>query len=262
MIQNYDLVVIGSGTAAQVASSRVRAAGWSVAVIDHLPFGGTCALRGCDSTKVLISGVDAVDMARRMRGRGITGEAAISWPDLIAFKRTFTDPVPANHERRYAERGIDVFHGTARFTAPSTIEVPSVAFTLPPIASVGLGEAQALATGLRFRVNRQKVSNWYTARRVAETVYGYKTLVEGDSGRILGAHLVGPHADVVINLFALAIRNGLPAEQIKQTIFAYPTGASDIGYMLHRLKGELYRDPGIGHHLPKLRGVENRDNAD
>jgi len=36
----------------------------------------------------------------------------------------------------------------------------------------------------------------------------------------------------LINLFALAIRNGLPAEQIKQTIFAYPTGASDIGYML------------------------------
>jgi len=110
--------------------------------------------------------------------------------------------------------------------------VPSVAFTLPPIAGVGLGEAQAVATGLRFRVNRQKVPNWYTARRVAETVYGYKTLVEEDSGRILGAHLVGPHADELINLFSLAIRNGLTAEQIKQTIFAYPTGASDIGYML------------------------------
>ena len=47
----YDLAVIGSGTATQVGSSRVRAAGWSVAVIDHLPFGGTCALRGCDPKK-------------------------------------------------------------------------------------------------------------------------------------------------------------------------------------------------------------------
>ena len=65
----YDLVVIGTGTAAQVAGSRVRAAGWSVAVIDHLPFGGTCALRGCDPKKMLISGAEAVALARRMRGR-------------------------------------------------------------------------------------------------------------------------------------------------------------------------------------------------
>ncbi len=121
--KTYDLVVIGSGTAAQVASSRVRAAGWSVAVIDHLPFGGTCALRGCDPKKMLISGAEAIDMARRMRGRGVTGELGISWPDLIAFKRTFTDPVPANHERRYAERGIDAFHGKARFAGQTTIEV-------------------------------------------------------------------------------------------------------------------------------------------
>jgi len=41
--KTYDLVVIGSGTAAQVVSFRVHAAAWSVAVIDHLPFGGTCA---------------------------------------------------------------------------------------------------------------------------------------------------------------------------------------------------------------------------
>ncbi len=119
----YDLAVIGSGTAAQVASSRVRAAGWSVAVIDHLPFGGTCALRGCDPKKMLISGAEAIDMARRMRGRGVTGELGISWPDLIAFKRTFTDPVPQKQEHRLAERGIDAFHGKARFTGQTTIEV-------------------------------------------------------------------------------------------------------------------------------------------
>ncbi len=38
--------------------------------------------------------------------------------------------------------------------------------------------------------------------------------------------------DEVINVFALAIRNGLTAEDLKTTMFAYPTGASDIGYML------------------------------
>jgi glutathione reductase (NADPH) len=121
--KTYDLAVIGSGTVAQVASFRLRAAGWSVAVIDHLPFGGTCALRGCDPKKMLINGAEAIDMARRMRGRGVSGELGISWPDLIAFKRTFTDPVPQKQEHRLAERGIDAFHGKARFAGRTTIEV-------------------------------------------------------------------------------------------------------------------------------------------
>lgn len=57
-------------------------------------------------------------------------------------------------------------------------------------------------------------------------------MVEDKTDRILGAHLVGPHADEVINLFALAIQQGITAEAVKSTMFAYPTGASDIGYML------------------------------
>jgi glutathione reductase (NADPH) len=81
-------------------------------------------------------------------------------------------------------------------------------------------------------VKSERTPGWYTARRVAEMVYGHKTIVEEDTGRMLGAHLVGPHADEVINLFGLAIRNGLTAEDLKAMIFAYPTSASDIGYML------------------------------
>jgi glutathione reductase (NADPH) len=41
-------------------------------------------------------------------------------------------------------------------------------------------------------------------RRVAASVYGYKTLMDESTGRLVGAHLVGPHADEVINLFGLA----------------------------------------------------------
>ena len=75
------------------------------------------------------------------------------------------------------------------------------------------------------------MEDWYTARRVGESVYGDETLIEDGSGRILGAHLVGPHADEVINLFGIAIRRDLTADDLKSTIFAYPTGASDIGAM-------------------------------
>ncbi len=74
-MKTYDLVIIGSGTAAQVASSRVRAAGWSVALVDHRPFGGTCALRGCDPKKMLISGAEAIDVLTRMGRHGVVGEA-------------------------------------------------------------------------------------------------------------------------------------------------------------------------------------------
>jgi len=444
----YDLIVIGTGTAAQVAAGRVRRAGRTVAVIDHRPFGGTCALRGCDPKKMLVSGAEAVDWWRRMHRRGVAGETRIDWPELIAFKRTFTDPIPKKREADFSKQGIEAFHGTARFTAPGTITVeghalqgrniliatgaqpvplgfagaeyaitsdsfmeleqlpdrivmigggyiaaefshiaaragahvtvlqrgarmlprfdadlvgwlmekfseigidvrtdntvtaieragqelrvqtqtsrgmaavsadlvvhaagrvpdiaelklfagqvevkdgrislnqylqsisnpivyaagdtaaegppltpvsshdgkvvaanilegnrhrpdyrgvPSVAFTLPPIAAVGLSEATARKQVPKLRVKSERVPGWYTARRVGESVYGYKTLVEEDSGRILGAHLVGPHADEVINLFGLAIRHSLTVDDLKATMFAYPTGASDIGSML------------------------------
>ena len=124
MTQHYDLVVIGSGTAASVAATRCREAGWRVAVIDHLPFGGTCALRGCDPKKVLVGVAEAVDSARRMCGKGVAGdEPHIDWGALIKFKRSFTEPVPARKEKSFAESGIDAFHGRARFIGPSTVVV-------------------------------------------------------------------------------------------------------------------------------------------
>src|SRR5581483_2440685 len=119
----YDLIVIGTGTAAQVAAGRVRKAGRSVVVIDHRPFGGTCALRGCDPKKMLVSGAEAVDLAHRMHARGVPGELRIDWKDLIAFKRSFTNPVPKKREESFAKQGIDAFHGTARFTGPNTVSV-------------------------------------------------------------------------------------------------------------------------------------------
>jgi glutathione reductase (NADPH) len=115
---------------------------------------------------------------------------------------------------------------------PNYLGVPSVAFTIPPIASVGLSEMAARQQGLKFRVHSQKTSDWYAARRVGETAYGFKVLIEEQTDRVLGAHLIGPHVDEVINVFALAIRHGLTAADLKTTIFGYPTGASDVGYML------------------------------
>src|SRR5882672_7067735 len=124
MTKKYDLVVIGTGTAAQVAASKCRSAGWKVAVIDHLPFGGTCALRGCDPKKVLVGVAEAVDYAKRLQGKGIVvDQLAMSWAALIAHKRTFTEPVPEMMERSFMEQGIDPYHGRARFTGHQSVSV-------------------------------------------------------------------------------------------------------------------------------------------
>ncbi len=147
------------------------------------------------------------------------GDAALMGPPLT--------PV-SSHDAKVVARNL--LEG-ARHT-PNYLGVPSVAFTLPPIASVGLGEAEARKRGLDFRLKSERASGWYTARQAAEPIYGFKVLVANDTDRVLGAHLVGPHADEVINIFGLAIRHGLTTEQLKDTMFGYPTGASDVGYML------------------------------
>ncbi len=103
MTKQYDLIAIGTGAGASGVASRCRAAGWSVAVIDSLPFGGACALRGCDPKKVLVGAAEAIDYSRRMRGKGIAaGETTIAWNDLIKFKRSFTQPVPAMREMSFS----------------------------------------------------------------------------------------------------------------------------------------------------------------
>ena len=147
------------------------------------------------------------------------GDAALSGPPLT--------PVAGHDAKVAAANMLDGNH-----QKPNYLGVPSLAFTIPPIASVGLSEKQARDKGLKFRMQSEKASDWYTVRRVAETAYGFKVLVEEGTDRILGAHLIGPHVDEVINVFALAIRKGLTAEDLKTTMFAYPTGASDIVYMV------------------------------
>jgi glutathione reductase (NADPH) len=450
MAEAFDLVVIGTGSAGSAPAYRCRAAGWRVAVVDVLPYGGTCALRGCDPKKVLVGAAEAADWQRRMQGRGIAGDTAIAWSDLMRFKRTFTDPVPAGREQAFAAAGIATYHGPARFLSPDrlsvdgallearhfviaagakprrlgipgeehvltstafleldrlppriafvgagyisfefahvvrragaeavvigrgrplrhfepdlvarlvehtrslgiavhletavtavepqgggyrlgvrrqgrtdTVEadlvvhgggrvpntegldlaaaevatapdggvrvneflqsvtnprvyaagdvtaapgslpltpvagyegtivaanllngntrtpdyrgVPSVVFTVPPLAGVGLTEAEAREQRLDIRVKTQDTSRWYSNRRVAETCAMFKVVVEHETERVVGAHLLGPHADEVVNLFALAIRARLPARDLKHLLYAYPTSASDVPYMI------------------------------
>ena len=121
---HYDLVVIGTGTAAGAAAVRCRSAGWRVAMIDSRPFGGTCALRGCDPKKVLLAAAEATDAAASLaEGRRARARPQIDWPVLMRFKRSFTDPVPESRRRKYAELGIDAREGRARLAGRAAVTV-------------------------------------------------------------------------------------------------------------------------------------------
>jgi len=118
-------------------------------------------------------------------------------------------------------------HQTANY-----LGIPSVVFTIPPLAAVGLSERRAREQNLKFQVKKEMTSTWYSSRRIAETYSGYKVLVEEDTDRILGAHILGNEAGEVINLFALAIRSGMHATDLKHMLFAYPTSGSNLTRML------------------------------
>lgn len=122
--REFDLVVIGAGMAAVNAARKCSRAGWLVAVVDELPYGGTCALRGCDPKKMLRRGAEIVDAARLMQGKGIDpNDIAINWPDLVAFTKTFTDKMPGKIESGLESNGVTTLHGTARFVEENAIEI-------------------------------------------------------------------------------------------------------------------------------------------
>jgi glutathione reductase (NADPH) len=448
---NVDLVVVGTGEAARAVVFGMRAAGWSVAVVDSRPFGGTCDLRGCDPKKVLAGVAELIDWGRRMQGSGLSAPApALAWSDMIAFKRSIIEYVTTDVENGFREAGITALHGRARFVGPTTLAVgdetitaghvviaggarhaplgipgeghlttstdfleldqlpprvafvgggyiafefahiaaragaevtilhrgerpleafypdlvgqlvqitrelgvtvhlgtdvtaidktggglvvharsgeqdqqleadivvhaagripevddlgldaagveraedggiavneylqsvsnpavyaagdavtdggfrltpvavlqgavvgtnlrhgntrtpdyqgvPTVVFTTPPLARVGLTEAAASAQGLKFTTHHADTTGWFSSRRLNLAHTGYKTLTEEGTGRLLGAHLLGSHAEEIINIFALAIRHQLPASNLSHMIYAYPTSASDISSML------------------------------
>lgn len=120
----YDLIVIGAGMAGSAAAERCATAGWRVAIVDDLPYGGTCALRGCDPKKILRRGAEIIDAAHLLTGKGIDPAGlTIDWTALSAHMHGFTDPVPANLETTLGRHGVDTLHGTARFTGHDRLDV-------------------------------------------------------------------------------------------------------------------------------------------
>jgi glutathione reductase (NADPH) len=109
--------------------------------------------------------------------------------------------------------------------------VPKAAFTTPSIAAVGLSEREASERGLDVDIRAGDRSGWGSIRKVGSPAAGYKILIDRSTREIVGAHVLGPAAEETINLFALAMRFGVTADQFQAVPFVFPTFSSDAGSM-------------------------------
>ena len=114
-------------------------------------------------------------------------------------------------------------HVTGGQRAVDYRSVPNVIFTRPEVASVGLTEAQARAQGADVKIAQFPFSANPRARILGEAEGLVKLVCEAGSGRVLGAHLIGPHATDLIAEGALAVQVGATADDLAWTTHAHPT---------------------------------------
>jgi glutathione reductase (NADPH) len=115
---------------------------------------------------------------------------------------------------------------------PAYGHIPANVYTVPALATVGMTEEEATAAGRSFQVKGGDMSGWRSSMTHAETVSYSKVLVEDDTNAILGAHIVGHGAEEIIHLFAMAMKYDLGTSALTDMVYAYPTFASDIKFMV------------------------------
>jgi dihydrolipoamide dehydrogenase len=106
---------------------------------------------------------------------------------------------------------------------PDYHAAPNCIYTDPEIAHVGLGEKEAKDKGLDVRVGRFPFTASARALTLGQPEGFVKVIADAGSGRLLGAHIIGPRATDLIAEATLAVQNGLTLEQIDLTIHAHPT---------------------------------------
>ncbi|MBQ6720749.1 MAG: FAD-dependent oxidoreductase, partial [Clostridia bacterium] len=106
--------------------------------------------------------------------------------------------------------------------------IPNCIFTVPEIAAVGMTEERAKQTGISYTVGKFPMRASGRAMTLYETDGFTKLICEKESGRLLGAEIIGPNATEMICELAYAVRTKGTAEDLHQTIHPHPTVSETI----------------------------------
>ncbi|NDV18602.1 NAD(P)/FAD-dependent oxidoreductase [Pseudodesulfovibrio sp. JC047] len=130
----FDVVVVGSGTAAYYAVAGLKQhSNMTIAIVDERPYGGTCALRGCQPKKYLVSNAESVASVSHLLGRGLEGEVRTNWGALQRLKNEFLQGRSEAAQAHWDASGVTTFNGTARMRADDQIEVGGQVLTAKTI---------------------------------------------------------------------------------------------------------------------------------
>ena len=119
----FDVFVIGGGPAGQTLAEACAREGLRVGITEYRGYGGTCALRGCDPKRVLVTRTMALHDAHRLDGHGLEGVPAFSWSHSRAAVDAIIGPIPDKARDALREAGITVLSGQAKFVGPRALAV-------------------------------------------------------------------------------------------------------------------------------------------
>ena len=167
-------------------------------------------------------GLEALGVELDDRRRVVVDEhLATSVPGIYAIGDLVSGPMLAH---KAEEEGVAVVERFAGIGAPVDHSlVPSVVYTHPELAQVGLTERQAKDGGATVRVGRFLMRANGRALAMGETDGVVKIVADAADDRILGVHIVGPNASELIAEAVVAMEFSASAEDLARTVHAHPT---------------------------------------
>ena len=121
---------------------------------------------------------------------------------------------------------LDQLVGSGKRTTTDRVAIPNTLFITPPLATVGMTEQEAREAGHRIKVAREAVADILAMPRayaVEETRGLMKFVIDADTDLILGAALLSVDAQELINTVTLAMRHGITASRLRDSIYTHPS---------------------------------------
>ena len=101
--------------------------------------------------------------------------------------------------------------------------IPGVVYTTPEVASIGKTEEQLIEKNIKYKIGKFSFMANSRAKAIDDTEGFVKILADEKTDKVLGAHLIGPHAGELIGEIGVAMEFGASSEDIARTCHAHPT---------------------------------------